>query len=130
MIVRKLNETEGQGRKVAASGWESNRLILKEDAVGFSFHITVIKKNAVLYIQYKNHFEAVYCISGRGEIIDLGNQRAYSIEPGTLYLLDKHDKHQLKAFDEMQLACVFNPPLKGDEVHDASGSYPALSELV
>lgn len=130
MIVRKLNEAERQGRKIAASGWESNRLILKEDAVGFSFHITVIKKNAVLDMQYKNHFEAVYCISGRGEIIDLGNQQAYPIEPGTLYLLDKHDKHQLKAFEEMQMACVFNPPLKGDEVHDASGSYPALSELV
>lgn len=130
MIVRTLNEAERQGRKIAASGWESNRLILKEDAVGFSFHITVIKKNAALNMQYKNHVEAVYCISGRGEIVDLANQQVYPIEPGTLYLLDKHDKHQLKAFEEMQMACVFNPPLKGDEVHDASGSYPALSELV
>jgi len=130
MIVRKLSEAVADGRKVAASGWESNRLILKEDAVGFSFHITVIKKDAVLYMQYRNHFEAVYCIAGRGEIVDLANQCVHLIEPGTLYLLDKHDKHQLKALEEMQLACVFNPPLKGDEVHDASGSYPALSELV
>jgi L-ectoine synthase len=90
----------------------------------------VIKKNAVLNMQYKNHIEAVYCISGRGEIVDLANQQVYPIESGTLYLLDKHDKHQLTAFEEMQMACVFNPPLKGDEVHDASGSYPALSELV
>jgi L-ectoine synthase len=25
----------------------------------------------------------------------------------------------------MKMACVFNPPLTGQEVHDESGAYPA-----
>lgn len=30
----------------------------------------------------------------------------------------------------MKLACVFNPPLNGREVHDASGVYPLEAETV
>ncbi|MEQ9562409.1 MAG: ectoine synthase, partial [Woeseiaceae bacterium] len=26
--------------------------------------------------------------------------------------------------------CVFNPPLNGKEVHDASGAYPLIAEAV
>jgi L-ectoine synthase len=30
----------------------------------------------------------------------------------------------------MTLACVFNPPLNGLEVHDESGAYPLQAEAV
>jgi L-ectoine synthase len=36
----------------------------------------------------------------------------------------------LRAFEEMQLACVFNPPLHGTEVHNAAGSYELEAEPV
>jgi L-ectoine synthase len=127
MIVRSLLEAKIQGRCVSAEGWESNRLLLKSDAAGFSFHITRIFKNAVLHMHYQNHIESVYCISGYGEIEDVVTGAIYPITPGTIYLLDKHDKHILRAFEEMQMACVFNPPLIGSEVHNAEGAY-ALEE--
>ena len=44
-------------------------------------------------------------------------------------MLDKHDKHLLRADSELELACVFNPPLHGKEVHDADGVYPLEAEV-
>jgi len=123
MIVRKLEQAALQGRCVSGSGWESNRLLLKNDGAGFSFNITRIFKGAELHLHYKNHIESVYCISGTGEIEDVDTKKIYAIEPGTIYVLDKHDKHILRAFEEMQMACVFNPPLMGLEVHNADGAY-------
>lgn len=130
MIVRKLSDAKLQGRSVSADGWESNRLLLKSDGAGFSFHITRIFKDAVLHMHYQNHIESVYCISGFGEIKDVATGAVHSIEPGTLYILDKHDKHILRAFEEMQMACVFNPPLMGREVHNTEGAYGLTAEVI
>jgi L-ectoine synthase len=48
---------------------------------------------------------------------------SFDIEPGTLYALDKHDRHTLKAIDELKLVCAFNPPVTGREIHDSDGAY-------
>lgn len=130
MIVRKLSEAKLQGRSVSAEGWESNRLLLKSDGAGFSFHITRIFKDAVLHMHYQNHIESVYCISGSGEIKEVTTGAVHPIEPGTIYILDKHDKHILRAFEEMEMACVFNPPLMGREVHNAEGAYGLAAEVI
>lgn len=130
MIVRKLSEVTLQGRSVSAEGWESNRLLLKSDGAGFSFHITRIFRDAVLHMHYQNHIESVYCISGFGEIKDVASGAIHPIEPGTIYILDKHDKHILRAFEEMEMACVFNPPLMGREVHNAEGAYGLAAEVI
>lgn len=130
MIVRKLSEAKLQGRSVSAEGWESNRLLLKSDGAGFSFHITRIFKDAVLHMHYQNHIESVYCISGFGEIKDVVSGVIHPIESGTLYILDKHDKHILRAFEEMEMACVFNPPLMGREVHNTEGAYGLAAEVI
>lgn len=125
MIVRKLQETEKTGRLVEDpnGNWESVRLLLKDDNMGFSFHITTIYKGADFQMHYQNHLESVYCISGEGEIENLDDRKTYPIRPGTVYALDKHDKHILRAFKEMKMACVFNPPVTGNEVHNAEGAY-------
>jgi L-ectoine synthase len=130
MIVRNLNEAETTDRRIVSNGWESTRLLLKNDNVGFSFHITTIYKDAELTMHYQNHFEAVYCISGKGEIENLADGNIHQIVPGTLYVLDKYDKHILRAEEEMKMACVFNPPLHGKEVHDADGVYPLSADSV
>lgn len=130
MIVRKLSDAKSQGRAISAAGWESNRLLLKKDGAGFSFHITRIFKDAVLPMHYQLHIEAVYCISGSGEIMDVAGATVHPIEPGTLYVLDKHDKHVLHAFETMELACVFNPPLIGNEVHNEEGAYALTAEEI
>ncbi|MDF7799124.1 ectoine synthase [Pontiellaceae bacterium B1224] len=132
MIVRQLQEAEKTGRRIVSpdGNWESTRLLLKDDEMGFSFHITTIYKGADFRLHYKNHLESVYCISGRGEVETLGDGKKYPIIPGTLYNLDQHDEHMLRAFDEMKMACVFNPPLHGKEVHNPDGSYDLEAEAV
>lgn len=125
MIVRTLKDAENSDRRVVTKTWESTRMLLKEDNMGFSFHITTIYANTETHIWYQNHLESVYCMSGNGEIETLADGKVYPIEAGTLYILDKHDEHVLRGGSEdMKMACVFNPPLKGKEVHDENGVYP------
>lgn len=125
MIVRTLKEAEASTRRIVSpdGNWESTRLLLKDDNMGFSFHITTIYDGADFQMHYKNHLESVYCMSGEGEIENLDDGKKHPISEGTLYILDKHDKHILRAFKEMKLACVFNPPVTGKEVHNAEGAY-------
>lgn len=126
MIVRTLKDCENSERRVVSETgtWESTRMLLKDDKMGFSFHITTIHAGTETHIWYQNHLESVYCMSGEGEIETLADGKIYPIEPGTLYILDKNDEHLLRGKTEMKMACVFNPPLSGREVHDENGVYP------
>lgn len=128
MIVRNLADARQSERRVVSKGWESTRLLLQEDNMGFSFHITTIYAGAELPMHYQNHLESVYCISGSGSIEDRASGEVHPIEAGVMYALDKHDQHILRADSEMIMACVFNPPVTGQEVHDETGAYPLLSE--
>ena len=132
MIVRNMKEAANSGRKIVSpdGNWDSTRLLLKEDGMGFSFHITTIYRGADFRMHYQNHLESVYCISGRGEVESLEDGTVHAIEPGTVYILDQHDRHILRAFEEMKMACVFNPPLNGKEVHNAEGAYELEAEPV
>lgn len=130
MIVRNLAEAENSGRRVVSENWESTRLSLADDKMGFSFHITTIYAGTETEIWYKNHLETVYCISGEGEVEIVEDGKVHKIEPGVVYILDKNDRHLLRAKTELKLACVFNPALNGREVHDESGAYPLDGEAL
>ena len=120
MIVRTLQDAEKSNRHIEDpnGNWNSVRLLLKDDNMGFSFHITTIYQGADFQMHYQNHLESVYCMSGEGEIVNLENDKIFPINAGTIYILDKHDKHILRAFSEMKMACVFNPPVTGNEIHN------------
>ncbi len=130
MIVRDLKTAEQSSRRITSpdGNWESTRMLLKEDNMGFSFHITTIYKGADFRMHYQNHLESVYCVSGKGEVETLADGKRHPIGPGTLYILDKHDPHILRASEEMVMACVFNPPLNGKEVHNTEGAYELEAE--
>ena len=132
MIVRTLQEANKTKRRIVSpdGNWESTRLLLQPDNMGFSFHITTIYKGADFNMHYQNHLESVYCISGEGEVETRDDNVRHPIRPGTIYVLDKHDRHTLRAFEEMKLACVFNPPLNGSEVHNAEGAYELSADAI
>ncbi|CAM4346383.1 ectoine synthase [Paenibacillus tarimensis] len=127
MIVKHLEDVLGTKHDVDTETWNSRRLLLKKDGMGFSMHDTLIKAGTETQIWYKNHLEAVYCIEGEGEIEPEGD-RIYPIRPGTLYALNGNEKHLLRAKSTMRMICVFNPPVTGEEVHDADGVYPLPEE--
>ena len=129
MIVRNLADIRGSDRNVESRGWESARILLKDDAMGFSFHITTLFAGEELAMHYKNHLEAVYVISGEGTIEDLGTGQTHELKPGVLYALNAHDRHIVRPRTDIVTACVFNPPVTGREVHDETGAYPADAAL-
>ena len=131
MIVRDFDEiTRNQrNRVVSDANWTSVRMLLADDGMGFSFHITFLEAGSEHTFEYKNHFESVYCMQGTGSITDLATGEVHRIKPGVMYALDKHDRHILKAEEELVMACCFNPPVTGKEVHREDGSYAAPEEV-
>lgn len=125
MIIRDFHDLKTGPRSVSDARWNSVRMLLADDGMGFSFHITTIEAGSEHTFHYKNHFESVYCISGSGAITDLATGETHQIRPGVMYALNLHDKHTITCTEEMVLACVFNPPVTGKEVHQADGSYAA-----
>lgn len=126
MIYRKIENIIGTDKEVMAENgnWVSRRMLLKKDGMGFSFHETIIYAGTETHIWYQNHLEAVYCVEGSGELESLKDGTIYPIKPGVMYALNEHDDHLLRGHEDMRLICVFNPPLRGDEVHDENGVYP------
>tara|TARA_S200002703_G_scaffold91609_1_gene79079 strand:+ start:256 stop:636 length:381 start_codon:yes stop_codon:yes gene_type:complete len=123
MIVRTINKITNTDRHVKGVGFESLRLILAKDRMGFSLHKTIIPKGDAHNWHYKHHLEACYCVSGYGILTNLETCEKHVIEPDTIYILNQHDNHTFQAFQDTVLISVFNPPVVGDEVHQKDGSY-------
>jgi len=118
MLIRELS-------KVKCVEWGnglSRRFLLEQDGMGYTVTDTTIRAGTKSLIEYRNHLEACYCISGRGSVIEMDGTE-HIIEPGTMYALDKHDSHYLLGSpdpndEDMRLVCMFTPALQGDEHHD------------
>lgn len=128
MIIRKLKQIRASDNNVKSDGWESARLLLKDDQMGFSFHVTTMFAGGELKMHYQNHLEAVLVLKGRGTIEDLDSGETHELRPGVMYALDKHDRHIVRPETDILTACVFNPPVTGREVHDENGAYPAETD--
>lgn len=92
---------------------------------------TEVLPGAVLRLQYKNHVEACYCISGAGTVIETASGARHAITPGVLYAPDAHDQHEVhvpEGGEPLRLICVFSPALEGTEVHGPDGSYAAAGD--
>ncbi|MBZ4023534.1 L-ectoine synthase [Rhodobacter sp. TJ_12] len=131
MIVRDYHDIvkNEPGRVVSDAKWTSIRMLLASDKMGFSFHITHLQAGSEHVFEYKNHFESVYCMQGKGAITDLATGETHQIRPGVMYALNENDRHRLVAEEELVMACVFNPPVTGTEVHREDGSYAPAEEV-
>ena len=122
MFVRSLCDVEKTGNCVEWGSGTSHRLLTEKDGMGYTVCHTVVRAGTESLLQYRNHLEACYCIAGEGEVEDMDGN-VYKIRPGSIYVLDKHDRHYLRACKDrdLVLVSVFNPPLKGDERHSLDG---------
>ena len=68
MIVRNFEEIcrNDPDRVVRDAQWTSVRMLLADDGMGFSFHITILETGSEHTFHYKNHLESVYCMRGKG----------------------------------------------------------------
>lgn len=127
MIVRSLASVLGTFAHVSGASFESRRILLSGDGLGYSLHDTICKAGSTQLLHYKNHVETNYVIEGRGEVENVATAEVFPLQPGTVYVLDQHEAHILRVAPgaDMRIICVFTPALTGRETHDASGSYPA-----
>lgn len=128
MIVRTISDITGTDADVVTPNWRSKRIVLAKDGVGFSVHETTLEAGTVNEFWYANHIEAVFVVEGSGELTDTATGAKHELGPGSMYLLNEHDKHELRPHTEMRTVCVFNPPITGREVHDENGVYPLVTE--
>lgn len=125
MKIIHLAEIQGTDREVKCpkGDFVSNRFLLESDGMGYSVTKTIIPQGTKAIWHYKNHLESCYCVKGLGAIRKEGEDLFHKILPDSIYVLDKNDRHEFIAIEETHLICVFNPPLKGKEVHKEDGSY-------
>ncbi|MFK7941242.1 MAG: ectoine synthase [Roseovarius sp.] len=123
MIVKHLSDIINTDAHVVGDVFESRRILLAQDGLGYSFHDTVIKAGTTQHMEYKNHIESNYCIEGQGEVENVATGEVWPMSPGTMYVLDQHDAHIVRAKTDMRVVCVFTPALTGQEIHDEDGSY-------
>ena len=125
MKVIEFDDIKGTDREVHCpkGGFISYRYLLESDKCGYTITRTFIPKGMPQTWHYTRHIESCYCVSGKATLGNLATGEQFDIRPGTLYALDKHDRHLFMALEDTTLICVFNPPLKGPEVHGEDGSY-------
>ena len=129
MIVRTVEDLKTHGSYREKAGvWSSARYLLRRDGMGFTLTETTVAAGSSQTMQYKNHVEANLIIEGEGDVTDLATGRVHRLKPGTMYALDRHDRHRIDATTDMRLVCVFSPALAGPETHDEDGSYPMLED--
>jgi L-ectoine synthase len=129
VIVREIGSVDGSPLDVRTDNWRSRRLLVAGDGVGFSMHETVVRAGSENEFWYANHVEAVWVIEGEGELVDLTDGTRHELRPGTLYVLDGHERHRLLPRTDLRTICVFNPAVVGPEVHAEDGSYAAPADV-
>ncbi|WP_331000070.1 ectoine synthase [Acetobacter garciniae] len=127
--MRDISELRNTERFAAGPGWESTRLLLACDRMGFSLHETHVHPGQDLHLEYRHHLEANYCVGGEGEVVNCATGEVHPIYPGVLYALDRNDAHILRATTStLRLICVFDPAVNGTERHVNGGYEPTPPE--
>lgn len=122
MIVKTLKEVIGTKGDAHGEKWHSLRLLHKEDGMGVTLTDSTLEAGFDMTLWQKNHLEACYCLEGEGTVEELDTGKVHQIRPGTLYAMNNHDRHRIRAKTRMRIVCTFFPALTGKEVHDADGS--------
>jgi L-ectoine synthase len=133
MLIRTMEHLEAAGRVVSISHGKATavRLLTKSDRLGFSVSEARARQVGQSELWYKNHWEANYIRSGRATLEDCTTGECWSLTPGVLYCVGPRDRHRIirDTPTDMRIISVFNPPLTGQETHDADGAYPPTGEI-
>ena len=127
MFVRTLDDVIAAGRlkELQAGDTRSARYLTASDGMGFSFHVNRCRASPAHLLWYKHHWEANYIISGKVRVADLTSGESWVVGAGDLYQVGPNDRHHFEVLEDDVHVSVFCPALRGDEAHDADGSYSA-----
>lgn len=122
MIIKRIEDVIGTKGDAKGNRWRSLRLLHEEDGMGVTLTDSILEAGFEMILWQKHHLEACYCLDGEGTVEELDTGELHEIRAGTLYAMNNHDRHRIRAVTQMHIICTFVPPLTGDEVHDADGS--------
>ena len=131
MFVRSVEGVRAAGgEKTLANGDViASRLLTAEDGLGFSLSEVTVKAGAKLDLWYKHHWEANLILEGTLQLTNRQNNTTHQLTPGGVYCVGPNDPHTLQPESDVKLLAVFNPPLSGEEKHDADGAYPPTGPI-
>jgi len=100
----------------------SLRLLHQENGMGVTLTDSILEQGFEMTPWQKNRLEACCCLEGEGTVEELETGVTHQIQPGTLYAMNLHDHHRIRATTRMRIICTFVPALTGAERHDTDGS--------
>jgi len=128
MRVRRQSELAAQGRiaSIAGGAFTATRWLTQPDGLDFSLSGARTQAAGQFDLWYKHHWEVNFVRSGSATLEDLTRGHTWPLAPGTLYCVGPSDRHRLTYSEgsDLQIVSVFDPPIVGDETHDADGAYP------
>ena len=122
MIVKRLEDVVGTKGEAHENKSHSLRLLLEEDGMGVTLTDSILEAGFEIVLWQKNHLEACYCLEGEGTVEELDNGTLHVVKPGTLFAMNAHDRHRIRAKTRMRIIATLFPALTGDEGRDADGS--------
>jgi len=122
VIIRRKDDIVGTKGDASGKLWHSFRLLHKEDGMQVTLTDSILEAGFEMQLWQKNHLEACYCLEGEGTVEEVDSGTIHEIRPGTLYAMNNHDRHRIKAKTQMRILCTFYPALTGHEIHDSDGS--------
>lgn len=128
MIVRTLEDVVGGKGDRHGNKCHSLRLLHEEDGLAVTLSDSILEAGFEMTVRQKHHLQACYCLEGEGSVEELANGRVHEIRAGTLYAMNDHDRHRLRAKTRMRVICTFFPALTGDEALVADGPLPGPPE--
>ena len=125
MIVRNVTQQTEAGHlhRVAYGKMDTVRLLLAQDGAGFSISDVCVTEDMDEVLQYRNHIEANIFLAGGGTVENLSSGEIHEVHAGVTYVVYPEDRHRVRLSAGTRLICVFNPPLQGNENHNAQGGY-------
>ena len=133
MLVRTMDQLEAEGRVIPIAHGRATavRLLTKRDGLNFSISEARASKAGESDLWYKNHWEANFVRSGCAVLENRTTGERWDLNPGVLYCVGPTDKHRIIREEEsdMRIISVFNPPIEGEETHDADGAYPPTGSI-
>lgn len=122
MIIKRKADIVGTKGDASGERWRSLRLLHAEDGMQVTLTDSILEAGFEMQLWQKNHLEACYCLEGEGTVEEIDSGVVHEIGPGTLYAMNNHDRHRIRAKTDMRVICTFYPALTGHEVHDSDGS--------
>lgn len=122
MIIKRREDIIGTKGDASGDHWHSLRLLHEEDGMQVTLTDSILEAGFEMQLWQKNHLEACYCLEGKGTVEEIESGIIHEIGPGTIYAMNNHDRHQIRAITRMRLICTFYPALTGHETHDCDGS--------